>query len=460
MISSLSPTSMSRCCRSWCVEASALLTILVGCAHTPDITRAAIITSFDAYMTADSVRDIADTLLAHGNGARAAVLYLRAGRMAPALGGDGEPFIQAAEAYASSHAKDAAYGALESALANGFHDATELASDSLLGTLRSDGRWREVLRKVGANNRAYRRAHSDPDAVLISTADIPRFWHAYDLAARESTSVAKAAVFRREYLERGARGLCDFYRLKIRTPAKLVETIDRFPRFYAAVRAPTMQLTELEPTVRGIFHRMRELYPEAIYPDIYFVVGRLTSAGTSTDAGLLFGAEQNVGSPEVPLDELPAGIQRIVQPRAELPHTIAHELVHFEQDLGNKHSLLDIALVEGGASFLADLMVPNQPPPFFLTWGSAHEREVWNRFAREMHTDKVDDWIGNNGAVHPAGNEYPSWPADLGYFVGYEISKSYYEHARDKRQAIRDLILLSNSEAILRDSHYADRFAQ
>lgn len=52
--------------------------------------------------------------------------------------------------------------------------------------------------------------------------------------------------------------------------------------------------------------------------------------------------------------------------------------------------------------------------------------EVWKVFKQDMFTQANDLWVstGNN----------PILPApDLGYFVGYSISKSYYNKAKDKK---------------------------
>ena len=40
---------------------------------------------------------------------------------------------------------------------------------------------------------------------------------------------------------------------------------------------------------------------------------------------------------------------------------------------------------------------------------------------------------------------------DLGYWVGYRIVKSYYQHAADKRRAIRDILEMSDPKAFLAD---------
>jgi uncharacterized protein YjaZ len=41
-----------------------------------------------------------------------------------------------------------------------------------------------------------------------------------------------------------------------------------------------------------------------------------------------------------------------------------------------------------------------------------------------------------------SGGDLRARPADLGYFIGYRIAQSYYEHATDKRRGIRDILRL------------------
>ena len=50
-------------------------------------------------------------------------------------------------------------------------------------------------------------------------------------------------------------------------------------------------------------------------------------------------------------------------------------------------------------------------------------------------------------------------PNDLGYFIGYQIAQAYYEKARDKRQALREIITARNGNVreLLAMSGYAPR---
>jgi hypothetical protein len=51
-------------------------------------------------------------------------------------------------------------------------------------------------------------------------------------------------------------------------------------------------------------------------------------------------------------------------------------------------------------------------------------------------------------------------PPDLGYFMGYKISESYYKNARDKRQAIKDILEINDFDKFLKQSKYHLKFAK
>ena len=49
-------------------------------------------------------------------------------------------------------------------------------------------------------------------------------------------------------------------------------------------------------------------------------------------------------------------------------------------------------------------------------------------------------------------------PADMDYYMGYRIAKFYYENAKDKKQAVIDIIEMKNPLQFLEKSKYDKRF--
>jgi hypothetical protein len=116
---------------------------------------------------------------------------------------------------------------------------------------------------------------------------------------------------------------------------------------------------------------------------------------------------------------------------------------------GGDQRLLSGAIREGTAVYLAELALPAPASPYFMSWGRAHEAQVRDRFLREMNGNDVSQWIGNNGRATE------EWPADLGYFIGYRIAEEYVKRASDRREAIKDLIVMKDAKEILEKSGYA-----
>jgi hypothetical protein len=46
-------------------------------------------------------------------------------------------------------------------------------------------------------------------------------------------------------------------------------------------------------------------------------------------------------------------------------------------------------------------------------------------------------------------------PGDLDYYVGYLVTRCYYKNARDKRQAVYDILNIPDARAFLEKSGYA-----
>ena len=401
--------------------------------------------------------DAARALDSHAQGAYRQQHWAESARLAEraaALAGTsaGYPLYNAACAYALGGEPDAAFGALDRALAADFTSASALESDDDLASLREDPRWAAVVDGARRNAEHQQRQMGEPSDARLVTDDIERFWQAFDAAMALDGEEARAKVFRDRYLEPGSPGLIDFYSARIYGAGQLAETVSEQRAYYDAIRDNTLRAEAATARVRQAMERLEELHPPAIFPDVYFVVGRLTSGGTTSTAGLLIGTELFALGPGVPASVIPAGSEEAVKPVDQLPHIVAHELIHYQQQrLGVDDTLLSAVLVEGGADFVAELILPGGES-HYRTWGRAHERRVWERFLADMGGSDTTAWLYNYGAASD------DWPADLGYFVGARIAEAYYGRAADKQQALRDLLELADPRAIWQASGYAERF--
>jgi hypothetical protein len=267
--------------------------------------------------------------------------------------------------------------------------------------------------------------HADPDSARLVTSDVALFWSAVDHARPDSLEVA----LQRDYLDKASVGVHDFI------PGRILSAVDLAHQFrvsrqrYEASRASSTRVVEATPAIRAAFHKLKELYAPAVFPDVYFVIGRFNSGGTSTNHGLLIGAE-------------------MYDDPGKLPGIVAHELIHFEQTAPPRATLLAQSFAEGTADFVGQMISGtsiNSGDRF--QYGLAHEHELWADFSTRMHGTDVTGWLYGK----PPGER----PADLGYFIGYRIAEAYYARAADKRQALSEIIRVTDVDALLATSGYS-----
>ena len=290
----------------------------------------------------------------------------------------------------------------------------------------------------------------DPLKAKLVTSDIDLFWKAYDLAAKTDDSEEKAKIFDDEYIGKGSEGLKGFLSNRIRSGKSIVWTLSKYPKFYASIRKQSLRSSLLEPQIQKSFVNLKELYDEAVFPNVYFVIGRLNSGGTTSNAGLLIGMEMYCRNPNTPMEELTDWHRNVLAPLENLPHIVAHESIHFQQRVPQK-TLLEKAIQEGSADLVAEIISGKHINYAQHEYGDANERKVWTQFEREMNGEDLSNWLYN-------GNSAKEMPSDMAYYVGYKISKAYYDRAKDKKQAIRKILNFKDAQKLLDESGYADKF--
>ena len=292
-----------------------------------------------------------------------------------------------------------------------------------------------------------------PAGAQFVTADIGRFWEAYDAGGSAGT----ASAFQSRYLDVASPGLRDFIQARSLTAASLTQMVRAYPRYFAAIRANTLRLSQSSTVldrVRQNYVRIETLYPASIFPPVTFLIGRFSTAGTVRQSGILVGTEFFAIDEATPLDELGA-FQRVnVRALDSLAVIIAHEHTHVLQGqagaVGSASSatLLEQSLHEGIADFVGELVSGSHINAHVHAYGLLHEGELWTEFKAVMNGTNVSQWLYNQGTA--TGER----PGDLGYFIGYRIAKAYYDKAADKVAALREIIEMKNAVAFLAASGY------
>ncbi|MEQ1763521.1 MAG: DUF2268 domain-containing putative Zn-dependent protease [Pyrinomonadaceae bacterium] len=278
-------------------------------------------------------------------------------------------------------------------------------------------------------------------------SDIENFWRTYDLASKEPDRDKRIAIYQSQYLDKGSQGLKEFAALRIGKARDLAAKIESMPKYYASIRQCSLRVSTMLPKIRASFLELKRIYPDAEFPDVYFVIGRLSSGGTTWRSGLLIGTEMSCLTNEAAPEEFSDWHKEVLKPLEKLPAIVAHELVHIQQKISPKGDLLSQSLNEGGADLVGGMISGMSINENLYRYGIENEAKLWLEFAADMDTSTFDSWLYNGGKIKGR-------PADLGYFVGYKICEAYYRNSTDKRRAIADILNISEPKKFLKESKY------
>jgi hypothetical protein len=267
----------------------------------------------------------------------------------------------------------------------------------------------------------------------IHIEDVERFFAVYDAASGHPT----AEQIQRDYLDRGSDGLHHFAKIRNITGARIAETLAKQPQMYADAKRCMAALPRVRERLVTALHELGHQYPEARFPPVTIAVSR--------------GKPVGVGSPvtgvQIGLEALCA--TQWLNPDVEdrFVYVIAHEYAHVQQVaalVDKEHpTVLEGSLIEGAAEFIAELTAGQASNVQLGATAKGREKDVETAFLADADKTDLSDWL-YNGTVEK--------PGDLGYWVGYRIVKAYYQHASDKRQAVRDILEMSDPKNFLAKS--------
>lgn len=297
--------------------------------------------------------------------------------------------------------------------------------------------------------------NQNPEKAEIVVSDLALFWRAYDMAKPENNLI----IYRDEYLKKGSVGLQEFLRSKIGNSCNLVTAIDAAPKYYASLKAQSAKVENYKPQMLASFKKLKEIYPDALFPNVYFVIGRMNTGGTATLKGLLIGFEMYGKTDDASVAELSGWKKSSVGKIERIPFIVAHELVHYQQKnahltslYGGEVSLLGKSLSEGSADFIGELISGDTDNPLLHEYGNPREKQLWLEFKKEMNNTDTSNWLYQ-------GDKAKDKPADLGYYVGYKITEAYYKRAKDKKQAVKDILEIKDFNHFLKASGYEEKFS-
>jgi Predicted Zn-dependent protease (DUF2268) len=280
----------------------------------------------------------------------------------------------------------------------------------------------------GAAQRAPSTALDPAAGPTIHIEDVDRFYKVYDAAGGHPT----ADQLQHDYIDPGSDGLHQFAKVRNISGTRIAEAMAGHPEIYSSGKRCMVVLPRVRQRLQVALRTLRDLYPEARCPPVTIAVGRGKPVGVGSPAtGVQIGLEALCAT-------------HWLNPNVEdrFVYVIAHEYAHVQQVPAlvdaERPTVLALSLLEGAAELTAELISGEVAYSHLRASTKGREKEIENAFVSDEDKTDLSEWL-NNGTLEK--------PGDLGYWVGYRIVKSYYQHASDKRQAFREILEMTDPKA-------------
>jgi hypothetical protein len=268
----------------------------------------------------------------------------------------------------------------------------------------------------------------NPLDAVFEKNDSKNFWEAFDKMDKSKQNPFD------EYLQKGSLGVKGFTQNRIINADSLFAVVKKRKADYELSRYVLDGLPSKEKRIRAIYSALKYWYPNAKFPPIYFVYGRFNSGGTSSNDGIIIGTEM--------LKNLD-GVTGL----------IAHELIHYQQKLEGKDMLLKWTLLEGSADFIGELISGESINNSSYKYGEQHLDKLCQEFVTRLKKQDYQDWLYGT-------SKKDDRPNDLGYWVGYKITESYFNKQKDKHKAIAEILNIKDPMQFLRQSGFLDSYIE
>lgn len=270
--------------------------------------------------------------------------------------------------------------------------------------------------------------------VNILYNDLNLFWKAYE----KSYPTFKPHIFEELYFSKASPPVKSMYiPFFIQNVNNLTNTLKRNVNYFNVLKKKQKITQSIEDKINESFNLLLKLYPKTIFPDIFFVIGNFSTAGAFMNDFLFISLEMFPDEKQVA-----DGVETFSF--EDLIVVIMHEIIHLQQNFAQDKSLLAACIKEGSADFITELVLGINPSKTIYEKVTRKEK-LLKKFKSEMHSLKYHNWLYSCDI---------NQERDQGYWIGYEITKSYFNNVTNKTKALNEILNITDFHKFLLDSKF------
>lgn len=268
---------------------------------------------------------------------------------------------------------------------------------------------------------------------VVDKRDIINFYTAFDSVHKTTLKEDQLKIVQTVYVDRGSEGLKTFISWNGANTERWLNYMFNAKDYLMEMRPYMESVQKQLPIIEAKLQNLNKLYPNFVSGSIYFFVG-VGFVGANPDGK----------------NNIIIGTEKVVRKSEYFAIPIAlHEFVHVQQKKGNGQLLTQV-IAEGMADFISELLfgkdLAENGFAEHIRLGRKNEKLIWNLFKKDMFTldNGFMGWL--YGSKEIKGQEIQ----DLGYFMGYQICRSFYNTSPDKEKAIKQMLELdfNSNEAV------------
>ena len=288
----------------------------------------------------------------------------------------------------------------------------------------------------------------DVNRVPVITSDIDLFYGTLDRMINDGYY---ESIVQTDYFDRGSNGLKALIskdKLKAKDFADYMHTHEQF---FLSIRSYMMDQERYLSLTQEVLGEYDRTVPNSKYKPIYFLIGYNMHGGTVTDEGVIIEAQKNI----LGLSDISWGTFDSLSFSSydDLDQLIAHEQVHVMQPyMFIGESLLRLTLNEGIADFIAYKVVGKKGYYESYEYGDQNFEVLKKEWTSDLNLpikEVRSKWLFNWGRKKDR-------PYDMGYYMGFKIAESYYEHNGRNAENLREMIYTEDFEALYERSGFID----
>lgn len=277
--------------------------------------------------------------------------------------------------------------------------------------------------------------------------DIDNFWNSYKQYLQCQQDSCVQVVIKSEYLANSSKCYKELLSEK-RFDQSVVYQFWKYPLFLASIKLWSQQLYTLKDSILYFCNKAQQLYKGKKLNDIYFMISSWNQGGTVVPSGLSIGIQYFCGYDSLNVSEIEKIRASNISARDKLIPVIIHEQIHQWRKYNNTQYVYEACMREGNCDFVAYLVTGqyvavNKRWTYFESIRDSIKQVFKNEYAEKRN---ANDWVSIESKKFNFGA--------AGYYVGFKICEAFYNKAKNKKKAIRQIIEMNNPEYILNASNF------